>query len=76
MIEDRWVNKHETLGLNDHLEIFRIYTPIEEVDAPLLYISLVSSVNNEALMESKFVKYMCYKPDLITIKDSLMKYTA
>jgi len=59
MIKDRYLNKHASLELNDHLEVFRIYKPIEEQLTPLLSINLVSTTDNRDMLESKFVRFMC-----------------
>jgi len=74
MIEDRYINKSELIHLNDHLEIFRLYERISESINPLMFIQLVCKETTDNMLESKFVKYMSYEPDLLTIKSSLMKY--
>jgi len=56
------------------LEVFRLYDRIEELLTPLLCINLVSTTDNDGMLESKFVRFMCYQPDLNTIRESLMKY--
>jgi len=39
-----------------------------------MFIQLICKETTENMLESKFVKYMSYEPDLLTIKSSLMKY--
>lgn len=51
-----------------------MYERIEEIKTPLLTVNLVSCANNDNLIESEIVKYMCYQPDLKTIKKSLLAY--